>query len=1212
MLLNSTPGFLKELPYSRKTLLQFLPFMICTAFFCLSASAQNCDVDAGVISTNDPTEICAGDGNGDPIQVEIAGASMSDSSSWIITDSQGNILGLPPGPPFDLEGAGQGTCLIWYLVFDGALTGVEVGQNANDIGGCFDLSNPITVKRTGVEPAILSTSDKTDICAGDGNPDPINVEVTGGKQNGLWVITDPNGVVLGLPSGPPFDLEGAGQGTCLIWLITSPEKISLKVGQLVADIEDCYALSNPITVNRSGVDGGKISTTSSRLICAGDGEDDLVDVSLSGNTGENSSWVITDENGNILGLPQAPPFNFEGAGGGVCLIWHVSHSGDLVGAEIGNNASDLEGCFDLSNSIRIIRRGVNGGEISTDDPTSVCVGDGSSNFVTPTVTGEAGRYGVWIITDEDGNMLAFPKKFPIDFEGAGAGVCQIWHVSYMFGLKGIGIGNNIFDLSGCLALSNPITVTRSASSGPLSGGEISTNDATEVCVGDGLADLVNVTLEGAEGPNSAWVITDEEANILALPAALPFDFEGAGAGVCLIWHLSFEDGLTGAEVGANAKNLEGCFSLSNPVTITRSSATGGSIVLTSGDTEVTICASDNKPDPLNVTLMGNSGDNSGWVITDPNGNILGLPPGPPFDLDGAGAGTCLIWHISYADGLEGVAVGANTADLQGCFSLSNPITVSRYVAEGELDGGKITTSSETTICSGDGSPDFVFVTVEESAGTNSAWVITDEDANILALPEGPPFNFEEAGAGVCLIWHLSYENGLVGAEVGLNAGDLQGCYSLSNSIAVTRNEINGGEILFANGSSEYTICAGDMIADPLDVTLSGDVGENSSWIITDEDFNILGLPPGPPFDLEGAGAGVCLIWHASSNGTLEGVEVGMNALDINGCLSLSNAITVTRIAQPAELSGGTISTTDPTEICAGDGVGDPINMTIEGAIGTNAGWVITDPDGNILGLPAGSPFDLEGAGTGVCLIWHIRYEDGLQGAEVGKNANDLQGCFALSNPITVTRTGVNGGLLSLMSGAQDTTICVGDSIADPFNVVLENTEGTNSAWVITDVAGEILGLPPGPPFDLEGAGVGVCLVWHISFEDGLEGAEVGQNAMNLAGCFALSNAIMVNRVSQGPECGTIELRESKVIDTYEVFPNPATTELNIQMKTGSFEDIDVSIMSVSGQLLESRDFFDVHPGDLIKMDVSGIQQGYYLIKMETSHGAVVKPFIKNE
>ena len=42
-----------------------------------------------------------------------------------ITDEVGNILGLPAGPPFNLEGAGSGVCSIWYLVWDGNLEGLK-------------------------------------------------------------------------------------------------------------------------------------------------------------------------------------------------------------------------------------------------------------------------------------------------------------------------------------------------------------------------------------------------------------------------------------------------------------------------------------------------------------------------------------------------------------------------------------------------------------------------------------------------------------------------------------------------------------------------------------------------------------------------------------------------------------------------------------------------------------------------------------------------------------------------------------------------------------------------------------------------------------------------------------------------------------------------------------------------------------------------------
>ena len=148
--------------------------------------------------------------------------------------------------------------------------------------------------------------------------------------------------------------------------------------------------------------------------------------------------------------------------------------------------------------------------------------------------------------------------------------------------------------------------------------------------------------------------------------------------------------------------------------------------------------------------------------------------------------------------------------------------------------------------------------------------------------------------------------------------------------------------------------------------------------------------------MEGAGEGVCLIWHLSYEDGLAGAEMGLNAADLEGCYDLSNPITVTRIG----VDGGEISTTDPTTIIAGDGIGDPIDVTLTGEVGANSGWIITDDNLNILGLPASPPFDLEGAGEGVCLIWHLSYEDGLTGVEMGLNTADLEGIYDLSNPIT--------------------------------------------------------------------------------------------------------------------------------------------------------------------------------------------------------------------
>ena len=106
---------------------------------------------------------------------------------------------------------------------------------------------------------------------------------------------------------------------------------------------------------------------------------------------------------------------------------------------------------------------------------------------------------------------------------------------------------------------------------------------------------------------------------------------------------------------------------------------------------------------------------------------------------------------------------------------------------------------------------------------------------------------------------------------------------------------------------------------------------------------------------------------------------------------------------------------------AGTISGGPFTFTVDGtpdmvsgitlddsnASGTNRTWVITDDIGNILGLPptleALEGVDFDAAGTGVCLIWYMRYEDDLTGLAPGNNVEDLEGLYGLSNSIMVTR-----------------------------------------------------------------------------------------------------------------------------------------------------------------------------------------------------------------
>ena len=96
----------------------------------------------------------------------------------------------------------------------------------------------------------------------------------------------------------------------------------------------CYSLSaNPVEVirsNASGCDanGGDLFGGPFTFNSVGDGVADNIPVgsiTLANTNGANMQWVVTDDEGYILGLPPMPSaVNFDAPGAGVCQIWNVA------------------------------------------------------------------------------------------------------------------------------------------------------------------------------------------------------------------------------------------------------------------------------------------------------------------------------------------------------------------------------------------------------------------------------------------------------------------------------------------------------------------------------------------------------------------------------------------------------------------------------------------------------------------------------------------------------------------------------------------------------------------------------------------------------------------------------------------------------------------------------------------------------------------------
>ena len=519
---------------------------------------------------------------------------------------------------------------------------------------------------------------------------------------------------------------------------------------------------------------------------------------------------------------------------------------------------------------------------------------------------------------------------------------------------------------------------------------------------------------------------------------------------------------------------------------------------------------------LTIDNSNSAGTNSRWVITDDAGNILGLPPTlealEDVNFDDAGVGVCLIWYIRYEDGLQGLEEEMNTSDLTGVFDLSNSITVNRNALAGAtLTGGpfNFVVNGMADNVSG--------ITVDESNvnGMNTTFVITDEDGEILGLPstttdlEG--VDFDEAGGGVCFIYHLTYQDGLQGLSPGMNIDDLDMTGSaISNAITVYRLDaptLTGGPFSFTVGDG-----MADNLADG-DIVVEGGfaIDDMSRWVVTDDANNILGLPPTfTAVDFDDAGEGICFVWYITYAEGLQGLAMGNSLDDLVGTYELSNGVKVKRLIAP-EISGG------PFNFIV-DGTADNIPMngiTIEntGTALDESGWVVTDDQGGILGLPPTfTAPDFDEAGPGVCLVWYINYDEGLAGLEMGMNANDLEGVYTLSNPITVNRLDA-----PILSGGPF-TFTVGDGTPDTIaegEITVEGGFSVNemSGWVVTDDAGNILDLPTNiTGVDFDGTGAGVCQAWYITYAEGLTGLQVGNNVSDLAGAvYELSNAIEVVR-----------------------------------------------------------------------------------------------------
>jgi hypothetical protein len=686
-------------------------------------SLSRVEANGGTILTTDgedTVQTCPGDGNDDLIDFAITGTS-GESNRIIITNDQNIIIGLPEGTTVNFEGAGEGVCRAWNLAFTGDFI-AELDQNILDAqlaSGCQDLSDAfVEVRReVPVGGTVLTVDGQSEVqtCPGDGEADIVEVVSTGTSGGSvIYLITDGDGNLLGSNTAPSFDVEGAGVGACRIYALTYQGNLTLTDGVNVptaTDLADnCFAISSTfVTAIRLAPDGGTVTTIDGETeltICPGDGlADDISFASDGADPTANFTYVITDANNNVLGIPLGNTVNFDGAPVGSCRLWGLSYVGNLL-IEAGDDllATVLaDGCFDLSdNFVTVNRETPEGGFILTvtgESSLLICPGDGNDDIIEFVVAGATGPSNRLIITNEENIIIGLPEGNVANFDEAGVGICRAWNVSF-YGNFTAEIGQDITVgplAEGCNDLSEDFVEVRREIP---AGGTILTTDGdseVETCPGDGMADVIDVVTTDASGGELIYLITDADNILLSFSLTPSFDVEGAGVGACRIYSLTYQGNqtLTLGEDVTTAVLADNCFALSTTyVNVVRTVPNGGAVATEDGETEITVCPGDGLDDEVTFVSTGADPDaNFTFVVTDANNLILGIPAGNSVNFEEAPVGACRLWGVSYA-GMLLIEVGDEITEsmlAEGCSSLSdNFVTVTRELPTGgtvRLDNG---------------------------------------------------------------------------------------------------------------------------------------------------------------------------------------------------------------------------------------------------------------------------------------------------------------------------------------------------------------------------------------------------------------------------------------------------------------------------------------------------------------------------------------------
>ena len=1003
------------------------------------------EVDGGQVSlsTGATQRLVCIDATADQMSFRNTGTASTSTYRYLLTDDQNRLLLVLLGNSIDLNAGQPGKCRIWGLSYSGnlLLKAGDVVTNGNASSACYDLSaNFIDITKEQVKGGTLAfnTGSSPRFVCREGKPDTLNWTRKDAQGSQLiYLITDAFGNILRITEQAQLIFDEIQRDTVRIYSMAYTGTLTARTGLNVgrdALAEACFNLSTPITAVKTNLQGGLVRLSNGRnenLQCPTAGASSTLRFQRIGSLGEKFVYLITNNENKIIAATSQDSFNFGNLPGGTYRVWGLAYGGQLL-AKAGQDAfNDLlaDDCFGLSfNSITVNRQLPKGGSLtllSGGTKTYVCPSNQQKDSIGWRLQGHQEGAIVYLITSADNTIRAITTETATSFDSLPVGSYRIWGLVYNGNLLAtIGQSADQVELaSSCFSLSeNYLEVEKVL---PEAGTIEAEGLKSNICSGDGTADVVTIIRKGKNNTPQLLLITDDKDLLLSiLPDTSRIDFEKLSGANIRVYGLAYTGNII-IKAGASVKDsaiTDDCYDLSdNFIAVQKSFVDGARISTQAVGDSIFVCGNDGKAD--NYTFSNNSTATVGYryVLTNASNLVLSIINGNSLNLDLRGFRDLRVYGVSFSGNLTLTAgqILQNATISDGCSNLSdNFLSVFIEVP----DGGRISASNDSTnvrFCPGkDGTSLRMKTTSRSRAGF--VYILTTPDSIVRQIVRSNLIDLSKEPEGNYLIFGLSFtgiDRIKIGAKLNLKDSLANNCFDLADNVVrvIRGGEVEGSRISTLDGASTYYTCPGDDLADAIAIFPPEVViGEAYRIVITDDRNRVL-FPDIQSIliDFERSPLGTYRIWGIAYTGEFR-VQFGQDLLNSplsTDCYDLSENFVTVVVQKP---QGGTVASTNgATELTVirGDNKPDVLKFSRVGAAPLPPYRYLVTDEQNIIRiiLPADS-LNFDTLPAGVFRVWGLSYT-GILLAQVGQDAATAElanNCFELSS--NFVRISVGAGL----------------------------------------------------------------------------------------------------------------------------------------------------------------------------------------------------------